>query len=375
MLRKLLKSALALGLSRSGIARHLGAARNSRDMPLIVGYHRVVQDFARSASTSIPSMLISTRMLEKQLDWLAGRYRLLSLEEMGKRLEDGAPTARTAAITFDDGYGDVYENAFPILERKGIPATIFVVTGTVGTARLLNHDRLYALLARALRSAAVPADLLAGLHRDCGLRVPEPQDLARAGQTTFRALRLFLETLPQPAIVAVIERLESRLGARDADGDRALTWEMIDTMGSAGISIGSHSKTHVLLTHEGPERKQDEISGSRQALLARLKTPVEHFAYPDGRFDTSTVMATAAAGYRFAYTTCAHRDPGFPLLTLPRRILWEQAAIDVQGAFSGSVMDCLTSGLFDTLSPCRQMHGRRLDEAPLLSAAWNGTAS
>jgi len=127
VLRKLLKSSLALGLSRTGIAGRMGSGRNSRDMPLIVGYHRVVQDFARSASTSIPSMLISARMLEKQLDWLAGHYRLLSLEEMGKRLEEGTATARTAAITFDDGYAGVFENAVPVLEAHRLPATVFVV--------------------------------------------------------------------------------------------------------------------------------------------------------------------------------------------------------------------------------------------------------
>ena len=375
MLRKLLKSSLALGVSRSGIAARIGARRNSPDQPLIVGYHRVVEDFDRSALTSIPSMLISARMLEKQLDWLAARYRLLSLEEMGKRLAEGSSTTGTAAVTFDDGYGDVYENAFPILRRKGIPATIFVVTGTIGTPRSLNHDRLYALLARALRSAAVPADLLAGLHRDCGLTVPEPHDLARAGRTTFTALRLFLDRLPQPSILAVIDTLESHLGARLADEDRALTWEMLDAMGSAGMSIGSHSRTHVLLTHESQERKHDEISGSRQVLEARLKRRVEHFAYPDGRFDTGTVIATAAAGYRFAYTACAHRDPAFPLLTQPRRVLWEHAAIDARGAFSGSVLDCLVGGLFDALSPCRQPHGPGLEDHPPLRAAWSGTAS
>lgn len=375
MLRKLLKSGVAIGMSRSGLAARLRVGRSSRELPLIVGYHRVVQDFARSASTAIPSMLISARMLEKQLDWLAAHYRLLSLEEIGKRLEAGASTDRTAAVTFDDGYGDVYENAFPILRRKGIPATIFVVTGMVGTAGLMNHDRLYSLLARALRDAAVPADLLASLHHECGLPAPEPQELERAARATFTALRLFLDTLPRPAILAVIDQLESRLGARDADDDRALTWEMIDTMRSAGVGIGSHSRTHLLLTHEGPERKQDEIAGSRRALEERLKGRVEHFAYPDGRFDTSTVIATAAAGYRFAYTTCAHRDPDHPLLTQPRRILWEQAAVDARGDFSGSVMDCLLGGLFDRLSPCRQEHGAGVAPPAPLGAPLRGTAS
>ena len=375
MLRNLVKSGLALGLTKSGAAGLLGSGRRSRETPLIVGYHRVVQDFDRSATTSIPSMLISARMLEKHLDWLGGHYRLVSLEDMGKRLEEGSSTAGTAAVTFDDGYGDVYENAFSILKRKGIPATIFVVTEMVGTSKSMIHDRLYALLGRALSDVATPADVLAGLHGDCGLRIPEPRSLERAGRTTFTALRLLLETLPQPALLAVIASLESRFGTRGTDGAQALTWDMIDEMRSAGVTIGSHSMTHALLTHESQKRKHEEISGSRQRLEARLKTHVDHFAYPDGRFDSQTLIATAGAGYRFAYTACGHRDSRFPLLTLSRRVLWERACVDARGAFSGAVLACLIGGLFDVLSPCRLTHGPGIDGRPHLRAAWSGTTS
>jgi peptidoglycan/xylan/chitin deacetylase (PgdA/CDA1 family) len=375
VLRNLLKWGLALGLSKSGTLGLLGSARRSRATPLIIGYHRVVQDFERSARISIPSMLISTPMLEKQLDWLGGHYRLVALEDMARTLESGRPAAGIASITFDDGYSDVYENAFPILKRKGIPATIFAVSEMIGTSRSLNHDRLYGLLDRALSGAPAPAEVLAGLYRDCRLPMPEARVLERASRSTFTALRLFLETLPQPAIASVIERLESRFGPHAIEGGLALTWDMIDEMGSAGVTIGSHGRTHALLTHESRDRKHDEISGSRQMLEAHLKTPVEHFAYPDGKFDSSTVIATAAAGYRFAYTACGHRDPVFPLLTLPRRILWEHAAIDVRGAFSAPVLDCLVSGLFDSLSPCLQTHGPGIDDQPHLRAAWSGTTS
>ncbi|HEV8119978.1 MAG TPA: polysaccharide deacetylase family protein [Candidatus Polarisedimenticolia bacterium] len=375
MLRNLLKSGVALGLSQSGVARFLGSGRNAGDAPLIVGYHRVVQDFERSAMRSIPPMLISARMLEKQLDWLGGHYRLVSLHDLGKWLEEGRAAAGIAAVTFDDGYGDVYENAFPILKRKGIPATIFVVTEMIGTPRSMDHDRLYALLALALADTKAPAGMLAGLHAACGLRVPDSRVLSRAARTTFTAMRLLLETLPQPALLGVIAALESRFGVPGNDGDRALTWEMIDEMGSAGVTIGSHGRTHALLTHASQERRQDEISGSRQMLEARLKTPIEHLAYPDGRFDSGTVIATAAAGYRFAYTTCRHRDPAFPLLTLPRRVLWEHASVDARGGFSAAVLDCLVRGVFDRLSPCRQTHGPGLDDQAHLRTAWSGTAA
>src|SRR5262245_59567815 len=98
----------------------------SRACPFIVCYHRVVENFNRSASGTIPSMLTSRAMLEKHIDWIAKRYSFLSLDQIGSRLESGQGFQRpAAAITFDDGYSDVFHHAYPILRRKGIPAAVF----------------------------------------------------------------------------------------------------------------------------------------------------------------------------------------------------------------------------------------------------------
>jgi peptidoglycan/xylan/chitin deacetylase (PgdA/CDA1 family) len=43
------------------------------------------------------------------------------------------PAPRSIAITFDDGYLDAYTTAFPLLERVGLTATVFLVSGCVGT--------------------------------------------------------------------------------------------------------------------------------------------------------------------------------------------------------------------------------------------------
>ena len=53
------------------------------------------------------------------------------------RNEEGA--SRSVIITFDDGYRDFLDNAFPILERYGFKATVFLVTGRMGS-RSNNFD-------------------------------------------------------------------------------------------------------------------------------------------------------------------------------------------------------------------------------------------
>src|SRR5262245_55147977 len=135
-------------MARSGAFRLLRPRAEAEGAPLVLGYHRVVQDTAGDGS--IPAMLVSTAMLERQLEWVGGRYRYVSLDELSRSLQRGGPPGPLAAVTFDDGYADVYHHAFPLLRRMGIPAAVFVVTDLVGSARLQTHDRLFLAITRLL---------------------------------------------------------------------------------------------------------------------------------------------------------------------------------------------------------------------------------
>lgn len=83
---------------------------------------------------------------------------------------------------------------------------------------------------------------------------------------------------------------------------------------------------------------------------------VKHIAYPDGHFNSAVIDAVAASGYRFGYTTCSHRDSRYPLLTVPRTILWENACMDFTGSFSPAILSCQIHRVFDFASGCRQPH-------------------
>lgn len=348
--RARLKTGLARALGATRLDRALGLVGGGRRLPLVVGYHRVVEDAAACPGPAIPSMLVSRRMLESHLDSIGRRFRFVTLDELGARLESGR-AAPVAAVTFDDGYRDVYELAFPLLRRKGIPAAVFVVTDWIGSARPLSHDRLYRLLVRAWPAAR---DVLVRLGvAGAGPATP------RAPADPFRALRLVLTRLPQAGVARVIAALEEETtpGGAALDDPRPLSWEMLAEMGRAGFTVGAHTRSHAVLTRETETRVREETAEARRALAARLGVRVDHFAYPDGAFDPAVVDAVAAADYRFAYTTCRHRDPRRPLLTIPRRLLWENSCLDPAGRFSPAVARCVTSGVFDLVAGCRRRHG------------------
>ena len=355
MIRGAIKAVAAGALHGSGMSALIGSRPGVAGVPLVVGYHRVVEDFAAHARGYMPSMLISTATLEQQLDWIGRRYDFADPDHMDRWLAGERPGQKPVAlITFDDGYRDVYEHALPLLRRKGIPAVVFVVTDLVGSGRMQLHDELFLSLAQALRAWPDPRPPLQSLLRDAGVYLPiaPDADLSRPLAVT----RLLLGNLCQAELLSIVATLKHGSELPEADSYQAMDWDMLKRMQEADIRVGSHTRSHALLTNEGPTKIAEELRASRQALRERLGRSADHLAYPDGRFDRSVVGEAADAGYRFGYTTCRHRDAAYPALSIPRRLLWEHSCLDAFGRFSPSVMGCQVNGVFDFANHCGVDH-------------------
>lgn len=199
MLRRLARAAIAHGARRTGADRSIGWLSGAWEEPLILGYHRVLPDSAPAAPRGVPSLGVRLKTLERHLEFVGRRFRFVSLDELGSRIEEGTASGR-AAVTFDDGYVDFHEIAFPMLQRKGIPAAVFVVTGLLENAGGFLHDRLYAALENAFDrwSAARVGAFLA----EKGIAVTPLPDRA------FPATRMLLGSLGQEALAKICATLE-----------------------------------------------------------------------------------------------------------------------------------------------------------------------
>lgn len=90
----------------------------------ILCYHRIAE---LPASDPLQPLSVTPQAFAGQMRWLvAGRYRILPLSALVAPASPQPP--RGAVLTFDDGYLDIYEQAFPILRQHGFPATIFLVS-------------------------------------------------------------------------------------------------------------------------------------------------------------------------------------------------------------------------------------------------------
>ncbi len=332
-----LKARLCHALAKTGLDAWFGALLGARQRPWVLGYHTVVDDDAQLGEL-MPGLGITAATFERHVDWMARRFQLVALDELvslGARTP--GPEKPLAAITFDDGYRGVFEVAFPILRRKGIPASLFVVTDRVGSTEPLAHDRIYHLLSKR-----------------------------RSPEETHAATRELLHLLGP----AEIERLAEQL-CEPAPADSLelpVTWPMVHELREAGWTIGSHTRTHARLVSCTGAELLDETALAKQILEAELRQPVHHFAYPDGAFDPRAVDAVSAAGYSSAYTTCAHRDARHPGLTVPRTMLWEGSSIEPSGGFSPDILSVQSSGLLELLAGCRDTHRALADRDPPVRA-------
>jgi len=353
-LRNQVKSAVASAIAMAH-DRGLAGSRGQYQ-PLVIGYHRVVEDYDAEAKVEMPSMLTSVRMFEQHLDCLGRSFRFVSLDEIGDRLLRGVPFKEpVAAITFDDGYRDVYELALPVLERKGIPAAMFVVTDLVGRPAWQIHDKLYHLVAKAFSCWDDPRSKMFGLLSELGLPA---HDLTRrsAVANPMLAVSTLLPELPQADIRRLMTGLELSVGNGFHNVPRTVTWDMVADMRRRGFTIGSHTRTHVSLPVESPGRIAAELAESKAVLESHLGERIDHFAYPGGHFNTSVVEAVARAGYRFAYTACRHDDPRHPLLTMQRLLLWEGSSVNGDGEFIPDILTCQAHDLWPPARRCERVH-------------------
>ena len=340
MIRRLVKTAFCHAAAWARLEAWI-----ERGQPVVIGYHRVLEDDPGEAV--MPGLWISLRMLERHLDWIGRRCRFVSLDELGALLEAGSVRTPVAAVTFDDGYADIH-GALPMLRRKGIPAAVFVVSDAVEGGKALLHDRVYRAMVWTLRGDRAVPPVLAACLGDRGMTV--------AGRRPDLLTSEVLAALRREEILRLLETLEAD-GPELADGDgRSLAPDTLRALHATGTIIGSHTRTHARLIGASRKELDDEVAGSLRDLETRLGAPVRHFAYPDGQFDRAAVRAVERAGYRFAYTACRHRDPARPALTIPRTMLWERSSLGVGSEFSGAVLSCQIHGELGVLDRCPRQH-------------------
>lgn len=272
---------------------------------VVLMYHRVVSSRERGRVYSHEGMVVESDAFETQIRCLKEHFSVCSMEEILDCLKAGRPFRNgSCLITFDDGWRDNFVNAFPILERYGVPATIFLSTGFIGTGKRFWQERLSEELHRAWRPAGTDAEgkLRAVLNR---YGIPT---LSQTGSGDLKAMIDRIVQSRKRSLQKQNENLISDLAAAAAETTEErppsfFGWDDARTMMGRGISYGCHGERHRILTGLAEEEVLREIQVSKEALETRLDVSPRAFSYPNGDFTPRIAAQVRACGFEAAFGT------------------------------------------------------------------------
>jgi peptidoglycan/xylan/chitin deacetylase (PgdA/CDA1 family) len=259
---------------------------------VILCYHRVGTEGVPLFSRLDP------RVFEMQMKYVRKHYRLVSLGQMCREIANGDVVQPTLAITFDDGYRDLYTHAFPVLRKYEIPATIYLIGQCMETGESPWYDRIFVAL-----------DQASGSSLELEMDVPRQFALTSVAARRKAAWEIvcFLRTISDAMRRKWCLEFEKRMKPpQDKLEQRMLDWNQVRSMQGSGIYFGAHTMTHPSVAHLETGRLEGELSSSRILLEAGLDAPAEDFAYPFGKLSDCFSAGDgylARCGYRSAVTT------------------------------------------------------------------------
>jgi peptidoglycan/xylan/chitin deacetylase (PgdA/CDA1 family) len=268
---KLVKAALA-AVHYSGAASLLAPLTGSAGVIFML--HQVrpepPQDFEPNRILKVTPEFLDTVICSV----LEAGFDVIALDAVRDRLEN--PTERPfACFTFDDGYCDNRDFAYPIFKRHNLPFAIYVSTDFAdGTG-----DLWWVTLEDVLRTASNITLGMNGEGRHFSLTTVSEKDAA------YHEIYWWLRSIPEDVARAAVAELAATHGVDTAGkyADLFLTWDDLrELVKDPRVTIGAHATSHNALAKLSTDAARKEMADSVRRIETELGTKCRHFSYPYG---------------------------------------------------------------------------------------------
>jgi peptidoglycan/xylan/chitin deacetylase (PgdA/CDA1 family) len=305
------------GLLRASGMLYLAGKWVQRHGAIVLTFHRVLTDSEVQQTASLSGMIVRSSTFAGFLKYASQTSEFVDLSRDPEWKSNGK---LKLAVTFDDGWSDNATAAYPSSRQYHAPIAIFIVPEKTGTTLPFWPERT---------AAAIDHPKADGSGRDA-VYIERAIEALKELTASERELRIG-QMAGSPGVLQSMGALQAV-----ASVDRTMTWQQIDELHSGGVTFGSHTSTHEILTTIPAAQAEKEIVSSRALIQEKLKVACTLFSYPNGDCSAQVRGQVAAAGYKFAFL---NQDPGVwtrdcdPLL-IPRVNVCEYHLVNAKGDFS-----------------------------------------
>lgn len=332
------KTIVSGALYYSGALFMIKKASHAANSIKILCYHRITDDCFDPLC-----MNIKVDVFEEMVRHLKKNYNIISLEKAVGLLKsgEGAPE-NTIVITFDDGYRDNYTNAFPILKKYDVPATIFLTAGAINSGDTLWYSAVVDAFEKTDKTYVDLRYLNLGAYP-----LVSNSDKLRAAKEAA----IYSKYFKKEERDIFLKNILKELGVNCENGSNShsmLTWNDIKIMEDSGVSFASHGMYHSILTTLTPEQAQSEIASSKRLIKEKTGIDVSFFSYPNGEsndFNKEIVEMLKGSGYRAACSLIRGSNKNAPLFALRRYCITYGMISNVFGNFSKILFEAKTANI------------------------------
>jgi peptidoglycan/xylan/chitin deacetylase (PgdA/CDA1 family) len=310
----------------------------------ILMYHRILDENDDEREYIQPGLFVSRRIFDKQVEFLSKKHNIISLAELVEHLKRNQSShLKGIAITFDDGWSDNYQYAFPILRKFKAPATIFLTTDFIDTKKTFWFADISMILAKR----KITADRLSGILKKVlanteYLSLFRYLDSAGTGSDFIepdkfinRLKRIDFKTIDN-IIGKLIKECDFISAGRVANSQN-LTWDEVIEMYRNGIAFGSHGCSHRILPGLTDTEIGVELVESKRIIEDKLGSEIDSFAYPNGDYDDRIKDFVKNGGYACAFTTRGGKERIFDIYSIKRINIHDGVSVGPAGDFSASM--------------------------------------
>ncbi|MCG8121367.1 MAG: polysaccharide deacetylase family protein [Candidatus Thiodiazotropha endolucinida] len=264
---------------------------------VILTYHRVLPVNLRDKRFSHQAILVDPANFDMHLSVICEYFKVIDTRVLFNGNKECEPRC---LITFDDGWCDNYEYAYPILMKYNCPAIVFVPLDYISTNKTFWQEKLGYLMWHASK---LDSDKTRALLNKYGI-----DEICKSeGSKKQSAIINYVRSLKARTYKQLEEIKQEFLEIVDyGDGsyvDKHMTWDQIRELDKNGIEIGSHACSHKILTELAREEVIAELEKSKTSIENNLQAVVKSIAYPNGDYNDVIGDVARSEGYMYGFGT------------------------------------------------------------------------